>query len=259
MRKYYAARLHTYKLHMPKLLRMFMVIPISPGIGKRLRMRIARKWSQKHKDFCTVLDLGGGLGELSIYYGTLQKKVVHVDINRKICTSLNLTAKKFNLEVTSKIKDINKLPENGIGIAEFDLILMLNVIDYLDKPDLVLNWLVTSMKQHSCLIISFPKKELSFLKSWKGINVEAQQNGFDFNKFLVDSGNLNALEVIEFREFLDLRVAKYSAKFVKFLSKLRINPKVNLILISLFFAPVLGILEKSQNKKSEEIWMLKKL
>ena len=114
--------------------------------------RIARKILNKHK-FSSVLDIGSGPGtKIDLFFNDI-KDVNLIDqpsvkkIASKICPNaifheFNLDGKKNNLE------------------RKFDLLINADVIEHLDNPDTLIEFIEGHMHEKSIVIISTPDRDI---------------------------------------------------------------------------------------------------
>lgn len=108
----------------------------------------------------SVLDIGCGVGVLSLYYGKRCKSVTGIDISNKAISIATESAKILKLNNSVKFKTLN-FPDNHLKDT-FDKIIFSEVLEHILDENKALKAILKMLKPNGKLIITVPSKN-SFL------------------------------------------------------------------------------------------------
>jgi len=102
-----------------------------------------------------VADIGAGTGYFSFKIAASASKVIAIDIDKQFLDYIEDRKQELaNRNVANRIVTRLALPNNpGLIKGEADVILMVNTITYIQKPELYLNTLRNELKKDSKLVI----------------------------------------------------------------------------------------------------------
>lgn len=109
-----------------------------------------------------ILDVGCGVGSLSLYLASKGNRVYGIDISNNAIKAGRESAKKLGIEnnVDFEIMSFpNKIPDE-----KFDFILLIEVIEHLKNDDLALSKIYSLLKNGGTAIISTPSKNAPMYK-----------------------------------------------------------------------------------------------
>lgn len=171
-----------------------------------------------------ILDIGCGVGSLSLYLASNGHRVYGIDISSKAIKSCLESAKKLGIENNVHFESMN-FP-NKIPDEKFDFILLIEVIEHLKNDNLVLGKVYSLLKKGGIVIISTPSKNAPMYKL--GLAHEFDQRVGHLRRStlyeLVDKCKLAGFKIVEtkktegiVRNFLFLNpVAGKFIRFIKF-------------------------------------------
>lgn len=171
-----------------------------------------------------ILDIGCGVGTISLYLASKGNRVYGVDISSNAIKSCRTSAKKLRLENKAHFKVMNfpkKIPNE-----KFDFILLLEVIEHLKNDDLALGKIYLLLRKGGIAIISTPSKNAPLYKL--GLADEFDQRVGHLRRYtleeLVDKCKSVGFKILEtkktegiIRNFLFLNpIAGKLIRFIKF-------------------------------------------
>jgi len=187
----------------------------------RIILNIINKFLDSPKK---ILDIGCGVGTISLYLANNGHKVYGIDISNNAIKSCTESAKKLQLENKAHFKVVdfpNKIPNE-----KFDLILFIEVIEHLKNDKLALRKIFSLLKRGGIAIISTPSKNAPMYKF--GLADAFDQKVGHLRRYsfgeLVDKCKSVGFKVLEtkktegiVRNFLFLNpIAGKSIRFIKF-------------------------------------------
>lgn len=144
----------------------------------------------------SILEIGLGSGFETFIISKRSKKVVGVDISKHLIELLNKTLQLDNTEFY--VMDATKEPP-GEFLDAFDKCICLDVVEHVEDPEALLNFIQESLRVRGCLGLSFPinkehgrnrltKEDVHDL--FKGIDLRANIQIVKQNRFGSFIGNL---------------------------------------------------------------------
>ena len=119
-----------------------------PGLIKRMRISLTLI------DPCLgkrVLDVGCGSGKLVVECAKRGAEVCGIDVSENMIEIARMRCERHNLKVDFIVADaLRELPKN------FDISVALGVIEYIDRPDVLLNNMLASVKNGGKIVFSVP-------------------------------------------------------------------------------------------------------
>ncbi len=175
----------------------------------------------KHiKSSDTVLDVGCGIGVISLYYGNKCKSVHGIDISDKAITFANESAKK--LKLNQKIKfEVVDFPNKYLA-KKFDKVIFSETLEHIENEDLALQSISKMLNKNGNLVVTVPS-----------VNSFIYRIGLA-KKFDKEVGHLRRYTV----DFLKSRLEKNGFKVLK------IYKREGLVRNILFFIKPFGFLIK---------------
>jgi len=125
----------------------------------RIILKVISKFLDSPKK---ILDIGCGVGSLSLYLASKGHRVYGIEISSNAIKSCLESAKKLSLENNThfKIMDFpSKIPNE-----KFDFILLIEVIEHLKDDSLALGKVYSLLKKGGTAIISMPSKNAPLFK-----------------------------------------------------------------------------------------------
>jgi 2-polyprenyl-3-methyl-5-hydroxy-6-metoxy-1,4-benzoquinol methylase len=119
-------------------------------VNKRLN-----SWSKKRPNKAHILDAAGGFGHYAYYLSRKNEhwNILSVDINREqICDCNQFFQKLKRHNIVFKTADLTTFREVGV----FDLILCLDVLEFIEQDELVLNNFYDSLCHGGMLLLTTP-------------------------------------------------------------------------------------------------------
>jgi len=129
-----------------------------------------------------ILDIGCGVGSLSLYLASKGHRVYGIEISSNAIKSCLESAKKLGLENNARFK-IMDFPSK-IPNEKFDFILLIEVIEHLKNDDLALGKIYALLKKGGIAIISTPSKNAPMFKL--GLAHEFDQKVGHLRRYTVD-------------------------------------------------------------------------
>jgi len=110
----------------------------------------------------SILDIGCGAGTLSFYLASEGNYVTGIDISSYAIKKCSESAKFLRLSSHCQFKTVNF--ETDIIYKKFDLILLIEVMEHLEKDDAVLKKISKMLTVNGCLLISVPSRNAPLYK-----------------------------------------------------------------------------------------------
>jgi 2-polyprenyl-3-methyl-5-hydroxy-6-metoxy-1,4-benzoquinol methylase len=187
----------------------------------------------------TVLDIGCGVGVLSLYYGNKCKLVTGIDISNKVITLAIKSAKILYLDNSVKFKTLN-FPDDYLKDT-FDKIIFSEVLEHIFNESKALIAISKMLKHDGKLIITVPStnsplykmglskkfdEEVGHLRRYSANDLidKLEENGFKIHKIYKTSGLIRNIMYNSKQFDLLIRLMKgYIGIFINYLDSLTIN------------------------------------
>lgn len=235
-----------------------------PLLGKSFRFKIVSKYLEKDiKNSKSILDLGCGLGEISIQVANKTEATVRaVDIETSVVKNLEEYAGQRRLKIIA-LEDNLEDKSAKFYNYKYDVIFCLAVLDYLNDYESFLNNLAQIVESGGVLYIGFPLQGRKQTQMYNAkLNLIAV-NKLGFNLLnIVEMMQKNGMDVISTDLFFKRNQFFYFSKTVQFLTRFGISEDFAFALIYPLFNLIASIMDRiptrQKNSGTEVILRLKK-
>jgi len=231
--------------------RLYMRIFGLPALGKYFRFRIAKRMIDPLK-VKSVLDLGCGQGELSVYLGSQNIPVLSVDISAEPLTDLAEYTKKAKLKIKTEKQNLNNLALK----KSYDLVVCLAVLDYLKDRNQFLRTCAEHTNKY--FILGVPLANRRVYKPYEEIaHAKTYLTGFD-EKILDRQMKKLGFVKLNSKKYLPFNLFYHFSKGTNLLSKFGLGYEKAVSLLYPSFLLITKILNIFSNRTGTEIIILYK-
>ncbi len=212
------------------LAKMYLYLFGAPLLGKKFRARIMYKiLADLEVKGKKVLDAGCGIGDISLELARRGAKVTAIDRDkRKIANAKKLAASLYSY---CKFIESDLLTATNDPIEEYNIVICLAVLDYLEEDERLLANFARILKRGGELILGFPiinrKIDYDFQREEQAVSV---RSGYDLNTL---AKKLESLGFIQLRKFTLLpgNIYYYYSRAVRMLKKLGFTQQMGMVLL----------------------------